>query len=100
MVPLPECASGEWGPAKATRLFGLLPVSHPDAIINTGRYVEIRFRMTRPLSEFVASLHKNRTDDRALQSCTRSALKGDMVGFDREHEYVISKFRFPGLHPN
>ncbi|CAP21924.1 Protein CBR-LTD-1 [Caenorhabditis briggsae] len=79
MVPLPECASGEWGPAKATRLFGLLPISHPDAIINTGRYVEIRFRMTRPLSEFVASLHRNRTDDRALQQCTRSMLKGDMV---------------------
>lgn len=44
MVPLPECASGEWGPAKATRLFGLRPVSHFDAIVNAGRSVEIKFR--------------------------------------------------------
>ncbi|PIO57622.1 hypothetical protein TELCIR_20959, partial [Teladorsagia circumcincta] len=43
MVPLPECASGEWGPAKATRLFGLQPVSHFDAIVNAGRSVEIKF---------------------------------------------------------
>ena len=28
MVPLPDCASGEWGPAKATRLFGLIPLTH------------------------------------------------------------------------
>ncbi|KJH44272.1 hypothetical protein DICVIV_09695 [Dictyocaulus viviparus] len=44
MVPLPECASGEWGPAKATRLFGLRPISHFDAIVNAGRSVEIKFR--------------------------------------------------------
>lgn len=38
MVPLPDCASGEWGPTKATRLFGLIPISHqvhPPTIINT-----------------------------------------------------------------
>lgn len=28
MVPLPDCASGEWGPTKATRLFGLIPITH------------------------------------------------------------------------
>lgn len=28
MVPLPNCASGEWGPTKATRLFGLVPITH------------------------------------------------------------------------
>lgn len=27
MVPLPDCASGEWGPTKATRLFGLIPIT-------------------------------------------------------------------------
>ncbi|CAI4221763.1 unnamed protein product [Auanema sp. JU1783] len=79
MVPLPECASGEWGPAKAERLFGLLPITHTDAIINAGRYTEIRFRMTRPLTEFVAALHRNRTEDRSLQNCTKSVIKGDQV---------------------
>ena len=28
MVPLPDCAGGEWGPTKATRLFGLIPITH------------------------------------------------------------------------
>lgn len=45
MVPLPECASGEWGPAKAYRLFGLIPLTHEDAIINCGRILEINFRL-------------------------------------------------------
>lgn len=44
MVPLPECASGEWGPAKAYRLFNLLPVSHEEPIINCGQYCSIRFK--------------------------------------------------------
>jgi hypothetical protein len=36
MVPLPDCASGEWGPVKATRLFGLIPVTHEEALIFSG----------------------------------------------------------------
>lgn len=44
MVPLPECASGEWGPAKALRLFGLVSLTHPDAIINCEQYCEIVFK--------------------------------------------------------
>lgn len=44
MVPLPECASGEWGPAKAYRLFGLIPITHEDAIINSSQFLDIRFK--------------------------------------------------------
>lgn len=44
MVPLPECASGEWGPAKAYRLFGMIPLTHEDAIISCNRRLEISFR--------------------------------------------------------
>lgn len=33
MVPLPDCASGEWGPTKATRLFGLVPITHQVCIV-------------------------------------------------------------------
>ena len=33
MVPLPDCASGEWGPAKATRLFGLIPLTHQESYL-------------------------------------------------------------------
>jgi len=31
MVPLPDCASGEWGPMKATRLFGLVSTNFLDS---------------------------------------------------------------------
>ena len=86
MVPLPECASGEWGPAKAFRLFGLLPLTHEEAIINCDQYCEIRFRMLKPLVDFVASLHKNRTDDRYLHKCCHATIRGDEV---------IIKIEFP-----
>ncbi|CAJ0587060.1 unnamed protein product, partial [Mesorhabditis spiculigera] len=93
MVPLPECASGEWGPAKARRLFGILPVTHPEPIINTGRTAEIRFKMTKPLSEFVASLHRNRTDDRTLAPCAKCQIRGDTVSiwveFPEEGQYGL-----------
>ncbi len=75
MVPLPECASGEWGPAKCMRLFGLMPLTHDDAIVNAGRDVDIRFRMSRPLVEFVATLHKNRVDERKLAKCVSFTLR-------------------------
>ena len=42
MVPLPDCASGEWGPVKATRLFGLEPVTHPDALVFAGKELELQ----------------------------------------------------------
>uniref|UniRef100_A0A914P7D5 Transglutaminase-like domain-containing protein n=1 Tax=Panagrolaimus davidi TaxID=227884 RepID=A0A914P7D5_9BILA len=86
MVPLPECASGEWGPAKAFRLFGLLPLTHEEAIINCDQYCEIRFRMLKPLVDFVASLHKNRIDDRNLHRCCQTIIRDDEV---------IIKIEFP-----
>ncbi|CAD5216151.1 unnamed protein product [Bursaphelenchus xylophilus] len=79
MVPLPECASGEWGPAKAYRLFGLIPLSHEEAIINCGQYCQVRFRMLKPLVEFVATLHRNGTDDRHLHGCVHTEVQGDNV---------------------
>ena len=39
MVPLPDCASGEWGPVKATRLFGLIPVTHEEGLIFSGPHL-------------------------------------------------------------
>jgi hypothetical protein len=67
MVPLPDCASGEWGPAKASRLFGLEPISHPEALVfaHSSR-LEISFTMSRPLTDFMATLHKNDLDEKTL----------------------------------
>ncbi len=79
MVPLPDCASGEWGPAKATRLFGLVPESHEDALIFAGQKLGISFRMTRPLTDFMATLHKNGIEEKKLSKYVSHKINGDIV---------------------
>lgn len=36
-------------------------------------------RMVKPMAEFVASLHKNRVDDRNLQGHCQALIRGDIV---------------------
>lgn len=82
MIPLPGCASGEYGPMKATRLFGIIPISHEGGLItvqNEKRYLEIQLRMTRPLLDFMASLHKNGYDERQLSKSIKIFIDGDIV---------------------
>jgi len=79
MVPLPDCASGEWGPAKATRLFGLLPLSHQDALIFAAQSVEISFEMSRPLTDFMATLHKNGLEEKKLSKYVSHRISGNKV---------------------
>lgn len=82
MIPLPDCASGEYGPMKATRLFGLIPITHESGLIcvqNEKRFLEIQFRMTRPLLDFMASLHKNGYDERQLSKSVKIFIDGDIV---------------------
>jgi len=92
MVPLPDCASGEWGPAKATRLFGLVPVSHEDALVFAhSNNLDISFRMTRPLTDFMATLHKNGTEEKKLSKYVSHRIQGDLVSltvvFPEEGQY-------------
>ena len=82
MVPLPDCASGEWGPMKATRLFGLVPITHQDALIFAGRELEVQFRMSRPLTDFMATLHKNGTEEKKLAKYATHYVSDDMVTFN------------------
>ena len=79
MVPLPDCASGEWGPAKSTRLFGLVPVSHEDALVFAGRELDISFRMNRPLTDFMATLHKNGLEEKRLSKYVSHRISSDNV---------------------
>lgn len=79
MVPLPNCAGGEWGPAKAYRLFNLFPITHPDSIINCSQYCEIKFKMLKPLMEFVTTLHQNGIESKHLSRCSRVSTEGDEV---------------------
>lgn len=82
MVPLPDCASGEWGPTKATRLFGLVPISHQEPLIFSGRGVEIQFRMSRPLTDFMATLHKNGIEEKKLSKYIGQSVLDDTVTFN------------------
>lgn len=82
MIPLPDCASGEYGPIKATRLFGIIPLTHESGLIsvqNDKRFLEIQFRTTRPLLDFMASLHKNGYDERHLSKSIKIFIEGDIV---------------------
>ncbi|XP_067137099.1 hillarin-like [Centruroides vittatus] len=82
MVPLPDCASGEWGPTKATRLFGMIPLTHEDALIFSSRELVVQFRMTRPLTDFMATLHKNGVEEKKLSKhVTHSTDEDDVVTF-------------------
>nr|XP_031825882.1 hillarin isoform X1 [Nomia melanderi]XP_031825883.1 hillarin isoform X1 [Nomia melanderi]XP_031825884.1 hillarin isoform X1 [Nomia melanderi] len=82
MVPLPDCASGEWGPTKATRLFGLIPITDQEALVFAGRELEIQFRMSRPLTDFMATLHKNGIEEKRLSKyVTHSIADDDVVTF-------------------
>lgn len=82
MIPLPDCASGEYGPMKATRLFGLIPISHDNGLILANqRQLEIQFRMTRPMMDFMASLHKNGYDERKLADLIQTHVDGHIVTF-------------------
>jgi hypothetical protein len=81
-VPLPESAPGEWGPSKAVRLVGLLPLSHFLAVINAAPAANVslreekpltlnmEFEMTRPLLDFIIRLHK--TGDTPYDKVRRS----------------------------
>ncbi|XP_076355928.1 hillarin-like [Tachypleus tridentatus] len=81
MVPLPDCASGEWGPTKAIRLFGLIPMTHKDALLFSSRELEIQFRMSRPLADFMATLHKNGVDEKILSKYVSHSVDDDFVSF-------------------
>ena len=66
MHPLPNCASGEWGPSKGTRHFGLVPESHRGGVTTVDNDVEIRFKLQRPLY-FLCKLRLNGAEDHALE---------------------------------
>lgn len=52
-----------------------------DRILFTGRELQIQFRMTRPLSDFLAALHMNGCDEKKLSKFVSHSVSGDMVSF-------------------
>jgi len=95
MVPLPNCAPGEWGPNKADKLFGLKGVSHPRPTIYAAPpsdidlraevrplTLNIEFEKTDPVLDFVVTLCKNDGDQKILKQGARYRNKDKYVIFD------------------
>jgi len=59
MHPLPACASGEWGPAKAIRHFHIRPLTHHQAIFETTQLPLLMKFQCPKLLKFHAKLHSN-----------------------------------------
>ena len=66
MHPLPNCASGEWGPSKGLRHFALQPLTHTTGVVSFDNETEIRFKLPRPL-HFLCKLRMNGVEDHMLE---------------------------------
>ncbi|ESO03432.1 hypothetical protein HELRODRAFT_192035 [Helobdella robusta] len=73
MHPLPNCATGEWGPNKAKRHFNMAPLTHQSGVINLDNDVEIRFQMPRALT-FLCKLRLNSIEDALLEKFVTSSV--------------------------
>jgi len=72
MHPLPACAAGEWGPAKAIRHFNIHPLTHFQAIFEVHQLpILIKFRCPKQL-KFHGKLSSNQHSD--LNSSTTTQL--------------------------
>ena len=78
MHPLPNCASGEWGPSKGQRHFGISPITHRTGVVNHENEVEIRFQLPRPL-HFLIKLRANGIDDHMLESYVSHGLHDNVL---------------------
>ena len=80
MHPLPNCATGEWGPSKAIRHFGLTPISHKSAIINVDNDALVVLRLSKHL-RFHCKLKMNTMEDQQMLA--------DCVAFDVTKEMLL-----------
>lgn len=64
----------------------LFPVSRcilfQEPLIFAGRAIELQFRMSRPLTDFMATLHKNGIEEKKLSKYVQQAILDDMITFN------------------
>ena len=75
MHPLPNCASGEWGPSKGVRHFGLKPLTHMTGVVSVVNDCELKFSMPRPL-HFLCKLRMNGVDEVFLEKYVSHRVEG------------------------
>ena len=73
-------------------------MSHPDALIFSGQQLDVAFRMTRPLTDFMATLHKNGVEEKKLSKyITQKVTSEDQVvvlsvSFPEEGQYGMDVY--------
>lgn len=67
-----------------------------DALVFAGREVEIQFRMSRQLTDFMATLHKNGVEEKRLSKFVTHTLTEDIVTFviNFPEEGMYSHYQF------
>lgn len=78
MHPLPNCASGEWGPSKGRRHFGLAPLTHSTGVVNIDNDAEVRFKLPRAL-HFLCKLRMNGVEDHILERFIAHSVHDNML---------------------
>ncbi|KAI3379610.1 hypothetical protein SNEBB_011356 [Seison nebaliae] len=78
MHPLPSCASGEWGPMKAIRHFGIIPLTHRCAIVEVNyAQLQLHFEVPKASLKFHARLHHNSMTNELNRCCRAEMLGGN-----------------------
>jgi hypothetical protein len=78
MHPLPNCASGEWGPSKGQRHFGIKAITHSTGVINVDNDSEVRFKLPRSL-HFLCKLRMNGVEDHLLEKHVNHTMHDGML---------------------
>jgi hypothetical protein len=65
-----------------------------DALVFAGRELELQFRMSRPLTDFMATLHKNGVEEKRLSKFVSHSLSDDdvvtfVISFPEEGQYGL-----------
>ncbi|KAH9494726.1 hypothetical protein Btru_017731 [Bulinus truncatus] len=106
MHPLPNCAAGEWGPKKAQRHFGIIPITTPTSefemekvgILTVEDNFELKFRTPHPY-QFVAKLRMNYVDSKILDPFVNLTNEGSTllvyVSLPQPGQYGIDLFARP-----
>ncbi|UJR15078.1 hypothetical protein I4U23_002045 [Adineta vaga] len=87
MHPLPACASGEWGPAKAIRHFNIHPLTHLQSIFETHHLpITIKFKCPKIL-KFHGKLNSNRHSSNQANNPTPNAASQNTLDKYVRYEY-------------
>lgn len=72
------------------------PLSVQDPLVFAGRELEIQFRMSKPLTDFMATLHKNGVEEKRLSKYISHTIVDDfitfLIGFPEEGQYGLDVY--------